>query len=284
MNKIHIVLPMALSLFISSPLTAFKFTFEPIDVVIPCHEKDLVTLNLVIDSLRKNVKNLRRIIVVSTRKLTDKEEWFNENNFPFNKQTIAYEIFKDEAKAAEFLNSPKTRTGWILQQFLKAYCIFVIPDISSNVLVVDADTIFLRPVEFQDPQSGAGLYNPGTEYHIPYFTHLAKVLPGCKRLFPEHSGISHHMLLQRSVMEELYAEIEKVHNKEPWIVFCEAIDKKELFGSCMCVEFELYFNFVFSRTNEVKIRKLQFENIPFHKFNAYKTKGYDYLSCHSWMK
>lgn len=270
-------------LCLQTSLFGFVFTFDPIDAVIPCHEKDKVTLNLVIEGIRKNVKNIRRIIVVSSEKYTDAAEWFDERRFPFTKESIAYEIFKNEQQAQEFLNSSRTRIGWIFQQFLKSYSIFVIDGISDNVLIVDADTIFLRPVEFQDPVTGAGLYNPGTENHGPYFKHLAKVFPGFRKVFPQYSGISHHMLLQRSVMEALYAEITKAHNQEPWKVFCAFIDKNELYRSCMCVEYELYFNFVFARTNLVKIRHFKWANVPFYRFNSLKNAGYDYLSCHSYM-
>lgn len=266
-----------------APLLGFEFTFEPIDAVIPCHEKDRVTIDLVVEGIHKNVKNIRRIIVVSSERYTNAAEWFDERNFPFDKPNIAYEIFQNEEQALDFLNSPQTRVGWIYQQFLKFYSSFVIPDISSNVLVVDADTIFLRPVEFQDPQTGAGLYNPGTENHRPYFEHLARVLPSFRKVFPQYSGISHHMLFQRSVMEELYAEIVKVHNKEPWKVFCEKIDQRELYRSCMCIEYELYFNFVFARSDQVKIRHFKWANVPFYRFNLLRNTGYDYLSCHSYM-
>lgn len=276
--KIFIILCITIS-----RLYAFNFTFEPIDVVIPCHKKDKITLNLVIDGIKKNVKNLGRIIVVSSERLSDQAEWFDEKNYPFTKRKLAYRIFKNKEQAKEFMKSPKTRIGWIFQQMLKTYSMFVIPNISSNVLIVDADTIFLRPVEFQDPATGAGLYNPGNEYHIPYFTHLSKVLPGFRKVFPQYSGISHHMLFQRSVMEALFAEIKQAHNKEPWKVFCDMVDKKELFSSCMCIEYELYFNYVFSQCDQVKIRHLKWDNVPFYKFNTYKNAGYDYLSCHSWM-
>ena len=270
-------------LYTTFQLSAFEFTFEPIDVVIPCHEKDLITINLVIEGIRKNVHNLGRVIVVSARQLTDQAEWFDESKFPFSKKTIAYEIFQDSEKAEEFLRAPNTRVGWIFQQFLKSYSIFVIPNISSNVLIVDADTIFLRPVQFQDPVTGAGLYNPGTEYHRPYFKHLKKVLPGFKKVYRHYSGISHHMLFQRSVMNALYNDIRAAHNEEPWKVFCHMVDKKEIPGSCMCIEYELYFNYVFARTNLVKIRELKWGNIPFRQFNVLKNHGYHYLSCHTYM-
>jgi len=269
--------------FLNNLASEFSFTFEPIDAVVPCHEKDKITIDLVVKGIRENVKNIRRIIVVSAKPFTDKAEWFDERNFPFTKETVAYEIFNDRQKASEFMRSPKTRIGWIYQQFLKVYSVFVIPDISSNVLIVDADTIFLKPVEFQDPITGAGLYNPGRENTLEYFEHLACVFPDFRKVFPEYSGISHHMLFQRSVMEAIFEEIYRIHNKEPWKVYCEMIDKKNLYTSCMCVEYELYFNFVFARSNLVKIRHLKRTDIPFSEFNQKKRLGYDYLSCHSWL-
>ncbi len=262
----------------------FEFTFEPIDAVIPCHPKDKPTIDLVVEGIRNNVKNIRRIIVVSATKLTDKAEWFDERNFPFTKETIAYEIFKDEKQAQDFINSPKTRIGWIYQQLLKTYSMFVIPNFSANMLIVDADTIFLRPIEFQDPQTGAGLYNPAPEHHSPYFAHNARVLPGWKKVFPQYSGISHHMLFQRNPMTQLFEEIEAEHHKEAWKVFCEMIDKNEIYASCMCVEYELYFNYIFSRSDQVKIRHLKWDNIPFRRFNELKNNGYDFLSCHAYIK
>jgi hypothetical protein len=265
-------------------LHAFTFTFDPIDVVIPCHPKDVRTLDLVIEGARNNVKNIGRIFVVSASRLTDKAEWFDEKNYPFTKASVAYEIFQNEEQAKRLIHDPQTRLGWIYQQLLKSYAIFVIPNISSNVLIIDADTIFLRPVEFQDPQTGAGLYNPGTEHTHAYFAHNEKVLPGWKKVFPQYSGISHHMLFQRSVMEALFTDIQSAHNKEPWKVFCQAIDHNEIPRSCMCIEYELYFNYVFSKTDLVKIRHLKWDNIPFRKFNALKNNGYDYLSCHAYIE
>lgn len=264
---------------------AFTFTHEPIDAVIPCHKKDLRTIDLVVEGIRNNVKNIRRIFVVSASKLTDQAEWVDERIFPFTKKSIAYEIFKNKKAARQFMQSPQTRIGWIFQQFLKTYSIFVIPGISSNVLIVDADTIFLRPVEFQDPLTGAGLYNPGTENHTPYFEHLKRVLPSFRKIFPQYSGISHHMLFQRSVMEELFKEIRKAHNdKEPWQIFCDVIDKNHLYYSSMCVEYENYFNFVFARSDLVKIRHLKWGNISLRHFESLKHADYDYLSCHTYIE
>src|SRR5436190_474838 len=129
-------------------LVSFFFIFSPInanvqrhiDVVIPCHEKDALTLELSINGVKKNCKNIRRIIVVSKKKLTNNAEWFDEARYPFNRRSILMTIFNNDiSKVAQYETAPRNRTGWIYQQLLKLYAPLVIPDISSNVLVVDAD-------------------------------------------------------------------------------------------------------------------------------------------------
>ena len=50
----------------------YQFIKEPIDVVIPSVEKDLHTLNLCIEGIRQHGANIRRVIVVSKSKFTNK--------------------------------------------------------------------------------------------------------------------------------------------------------------------------------------------------------------------
>ena len=65
------------------------FPSDPIDVVIPCLEKDLDTLPLCIRGIRENCAGIRKIIVVSEKQLTDAADWFNEAKYPFNKKKSA---------------------------------------------------------------------------------------------------------------------------------------------------------------------------------------------------
>ena len=261
--------------------TPYIFYNDPIDVVIPCTNKDLPSLNLCINGIRKNGKNIRRIIVVSANKLTDIAEWFNESLYPFSKYDVAYEIFGNKKQATLYQNTPGNRLGWIYQQLLKLYAPFVIPNISSNVLILDADTIFLNPVEFLG-RNHAGLLNIGTEYHLPYFEHGARLLPGFRRLFREYSGVSHHMLFQKSVLKDLFKCIELANHDKPWRCFCHCIDRTFLFSSSAS-EYELYFNFSLSRTNQLQIRSLKWENISdITLLEQYRDAGYTYVSCHKY--
>ena len=168
-----------------------------IDVVIPCIEKDHLILNKCIDGIRTHCQQVRRVIVVSPTRLTNKAEWVSEAAYPFDKFDVASEFFKGDLTATKaYMEAPNSRIGWYYQQLLKLYVHLVIPNLTPNVLVLDADTIFLNPVDFISNDNLA-LYNVGKEYHRPYFEHASRLIPGFKRTFPKLSGICHHMLLQR---------------------------------------------------------------------------------------
>lgn len=252
-----------------------------IDVVIPCTEKDLPTLDLCIDGIRTYGKNIDRIIVISHHKLTEHAEWFDEAQYPFSFDDIAFHIFQNTYRARNYLSQSNNRIGWIFQQLLKLYSPFVIPHISENVLVLDADTIFVRPVEFIDSE-GYALYNPGTEYHRPYFEHGAKLIPHFKKVYPSYSGISHHMLLQKNILNDLFDVVESYHKTSFWKAFCNCINHAHVAGSCAS-EYELYFNFIFSHNYQVKIRRLSWANVRRSLFEKKKNESYDYVSCHSYL-
>jgi hypothetical protein len=263
-----------------SPANASQETC--IDVVIPACKKDLRTLDDVIDGIRKNGIGVRRIIVVSDSPLTDKAEWFDEKLYPVSKKAI------EDIISTVVLHGQRydgKRTGWIFQQFLKLYALFVIPDIADNVLVLDADTIFLRPVSFID-EEGNALYNVGDEHCKAYFIHAAKLLANNKitKIFPEYSGICHHMLFQRKVMTDLFNEIENAQGKPLWQALLVNVDPATLPFSCMS-EYEIYFNYIFGRKYPVKIRKLHWENSKWSSqvVQLEKSQGFYYVSCHTYL-
>jgi hypothetical protein len=261
----------------------YSFSNDPIDVVIPCHVKDAPKLDRTIEAIQTYVVGVRRIIVVSEKPFTHKAEWFDERLFPFSKEKLAREICKSAKRARKELRKSTTRIGWLYQQFLKLYAPFCVPGISSNVLIVDADVIFLKPVTFiQD--NGAGLYAVGDEHHNPYFVHAEKVLPGLRKLHKNYSGVVHHMLFQRVVLVDLFNLIRAHHHVEPWIAmarFIELDKHKEIINSAMS-EYEIYFNFVFARTDQVQIRHLTWNNIHEYELKKYTDSTYDYVAIHSW--
>lgn len=244
---------------------------DPIDVIIPCTFKDLPTLKYCIQGIRKNCDKIRRIIVLSADPMPVDAEWFDENRFPFSKFDLAYEIFQDEGKAKAFINNKNSRIGWIFQQFLKLYATYVISDLSTNILVLDADVLFINPVNFMD-KNGNPLFAIGREYYRGYFEHMAKALPYLCRIHPLYSGIVHHMLFQKDVLDHLFFQVETFHQLPLWKAFCRSINHKEAEFSCLS-EYEIYFNFCLLTTNQPRIRSLRWENMEnFDLFKSYADK------------
>lgn len=258
--------------------TVYPLSHDPIDVIIPCCVKDKPLLSDCIKGIRKNGANIRRIIVVSSEPLTDDAEWFNEKKYPFTKQDLLLEIFHANPENAPASSS---RAGWIYQQFLKLYAFSVIPGLSSNILILDADTVFLKPIAFHDSQ-GNPFFNYGKEHHQPYFDHAKRLLPQFQKVFPKYSGICHHMLFQKPILQDLFETIIKIHSIEPWKAIARCILPSELEGSSFS-EYEIYFNFAFIRTNQAKLRKLKWKNVySAADLKEFKNKKYDYISCHSY--
>ncbi len=250
-----------------------------IDVVIPAHKKDLATLEYAIDGIRKNIADVRRIIVVSKEKYTDKAEWFDEALYPFSYSEISDLVGGENV-------------GWNLQQLLKLYAVLVIPDISENVLVVDADTVFYRKVKFFE--EGLPLYNLGKDKNLDRdnfyqntLDHIKKILPEITEKFPQKfeniSGICHHMLFQKHIIEDLFSKVEaNSNNNDPFYkIFLKTA--KSSFG---VAEYNLYFYFLIScHPNEYKIRILRYKNTSkFHPLLERLRRKYHYCSYHSYMR
>jgi Family of unknown function (DUF6492) len=277
-------------LICSSPLWAdfgkieYQLSTEPIDIVMPCAPKDKDTLEVCIRSLHDCSKNIRRVIVISKEPMTNLAEWYDEKNYPFSLRDVIVEIFHgDESAADAFIAKPASRATWIFQQFLKLYAPFVIPGVSSNVLIVDADCFFLNPIEFISPE-GVPIFNTATEYMEPYFKHAERLLPGLRRVYREYSGICNYMLFQKPILEDLFQLIQEKHGVEAWKALCRCIDHEELDKSCLS-EYEIYFNFVLLRTNQCRITPLLWDvSCNWNNHQAYRNAHYVYITCHRWLR
>ena len=251
-----------------------------IDVIIPAHKKDLGTLNHCIDGIRKNIANVRRIIVISKEKYTEKAEWFDESLYPFSFQEISDLV-------------AGSNVGWNYQQLLKLYAVLVIPNISENVLVVDSDTVFYRKVKFFSDE-GLPLYNlskdqnlDNSNFHQTTFRHIKKILPELSEIFPKEfenvSGICHHMLFQKSIIEELFAAVEKVDGTGDTFYKIFLKNQENSFG---VAEYNLYFYFLISHhPQSYKVRILNYKNTSdFNPIKECLRRKYDYCSYHSYMR
>jgi hypothetical protein len=269
-------------LHLSLQAKSYVLENDPIDVVFVSHPKDQETLNYAIDGIRENAA-VRRIIVVSSIQLSDKAEWYDEKDFPFSKDDIRSAITRgDKAKAKTFFQDTHYGPAWYYQQLLKLYSPYVIPGISSNVLIIDADTIFMNPVEFLNDSFG-GLFcvNHGSK-KPGYFAHAKRLVPNYKRIYPKYYSVCHHMLFQKPILDDLFSTVEKYHHKPFWVAFCEAVSLKKNLGAS---EYEIYYSFALNQTKQVGIRELKWENSPaLEKRDTFKAEGYQFVSFHTYLR
>ena len=270
----------------SSKPKNYSLTNEPIDVVIVTHPKDAETLGYCIEGIRSNCKHIGRIIVVSSEKLSDDAEWFDEALYPFTKEDIRMTIVRgSEEKAKKFFHPKFHRSpGWYFQQMLKMYAPSVIPGISSNVLVVDADTIFLNPTSFLNKKGGALFcYNNKDSPKPEYFKHAARLVPGYKRMYPQAYSVCHHILFQRAVLDDLFQTVEKYHKESFWKAFCHCVDIN--LANKGASEFETYFSFALSHCKQVEVRPLKWLNSSnFNLREKHHQQGYHFASYHDYLK
>lgn len=256
----------------------YPLTDEPIDVVIPCHEKDKEVLKLCLKGIQENCVNLGKIFIVSDTQFTDEAEWFDETQYPFSKEDIGKRLCK-----IDFIGSHLSKHRvicWIYQQLLKFYAPFVIPDLSSNVLILDADTIFINPVNFLNEKLGAN-FNITVQEKVnkgqtSYFKHMKKLV-GIIPYHPLYDPVCHHMLFQKPILEDLFETAETTHREPFWVAFCDCFDWKTPRVS----EYWIYFSFAMSRSDQLSFCELKWENHgDISKLEEYKDEGYHFVSYH----
>jgi hypothetical protein len=128
--------------------------------------------------------------------------------------------------------------GWVLQQFIKFNAAKFVT--TPDYLVVDADTIFLRPQSFF--RGGKSVLRYSDQYELLYNRSLELVF-GHPRRFPV-SFVTHHMLFNTALVKELLQLIEKRFGCPWWEAILKEVDKGHPISFS---EYELYGHFVISK-------------------------------------
>ena len=233
--------------------------------IIVAHERDTPILELCIGGIQNNCKDISRIIVISKTQLTNSAEWLNEDTFPFSYEDVAKII------------GNTGRVGWYFQQLLKLYALQVLNQ--DTGLVVDADTVFMRPVSFT--KNGKLLFNVGSEHHIPYFEHIRSLIPGLEKQ-TNYSGICHHIVFSKLVLERIFLQVEEIHKQPFWKSMLKYVHPTHYEKSGMS-EYELYFNWVLKyEPHTYNIRQLSWKNAG--SYNKQDSLLFDYVSIHWYIR
>jgi hypothetical protein len=241
---------------------------ESFDIVIPVGPSDRKIIEEQIAHTKKNVLGYRRIYLIPYDPSLTVPGCItvNENIFPFSKKTV------------EKYHGKCRRNGWYFQQLLKLYAGKIIPGILDKYLIIDSDTLFLKPTLFIE--DGRCLYNYGKENHEQYFKHMARLDPDLKRMNRAKSGICHHMMFETKYIDEIFSKIEAKHGDLFYNVFLKNVDKNHVHASGAS-EYEIYFNYMLkNHSDKIKIRRLHWQDTK--KINV--GGEYDYVSLHAWMQ
>jgi hypothetical protein len=167
----------------------------------------------------------------------------DEKQFPFSLDTVRN------------IHGQLNRNGWYLQQLLKLYALITIPEILERCLVIDADTFFLKPTLFI--KNNKCLYNYGTEYCNHYFDHMLKMHEDLIKVDINKSGISHHMMFEKTYINKLINKIEEKHNDKFYNVFLKMVPNANVSLSGAS-EYEIYFNYMLKNySDKIEIRQLK---------------------------
>ncbi len=232
------------------------------DIVIPVGPNDIHIISKQIQCTKKNIIGYRNIYIISCDPTlhVDGCITIDESIFPFSIEMI------------ETLYGKEGRNNWYLQQLLKLYAGFVIPDILEKYLVIDSDTFFLKPVTFVEEDKC--LYNYGDEYHTPYFEHMCKLDKDFTKVDLNKSGICHHMMFETIYIKDMMDRVETTHHDPFYMTFLMMVQDPTTSNAS---EYEIYFNYMFKfHKDKVKIRQLNWANFS----NLIESRQYDYVSCH----
>ena len=240
------------------------------DIIIPLGPNDINEINKVIDYAKKNVIGYRNIYIITKLDIMPINNCIiiDESTFPFKIDNVSE------------IHGESSRNGWYLQQLLKLYAYQIIDGLLERYLIIDADTFFLRKVEFINPSNNKCLYNYSTfENYKPYYIHMKKLHEKLDKVL-ENSAICHHMIFEKKYVKELINLIEDKHKKPFWKVFLELVDKS-LVNDSGASEYEIYCNYVFNyHGDSVELRELYWNNVSQESYLDSNYSTYDYVSYH----
>ena len=238
------------------------------DIVIPVGPNDADIISKQIEYTKQNIIGYRNIYLVS----------YDENLRVDGCITIPEKIFPFSLQTVADFHGKQDRNGWYLQQLLKLYAGFVIPDILDKYLVIDSDTLFIKPTIFY--QDNKALYNFSDENYEPYFTHMSKLCNTFVKVYDKFSGICNHMIFETKYVKEIFDIVELTHNDKFYNVFLKNVTKIHGSGAS---EYEIYFNYMLTNhKNKIIIRKLNYSNIITNIDTIIngEINDFDYVSYH----
>ena len=214
---------------------------NPLTIVVPTVEKDAHVLRHCLQSIREMIEDpVHEIWVVSPESSILREIARNYDCLFVPEDTVLPQ------PASEL----KCR-GWVLQQFIKLNVVNHVT--TADFLIVDADTVFLRPQTFF--RGGRSILRYSDQYELLYNRSLELVF-GDPRRFPV-SFVTHHMLFNTELVKGLLSLIEQRFKLPWWKAILHEVDQGHPISFS---EYELYGHFALSQPDWKRRFRLEYWN------------------------
>jgi len=263
-----------------------NISLPEIEILIVSKKEDFIVLRKSVESaLSMSLNPIKKIsIIVPDLELNSCKEYLKDFvhhkkiNFIPEKSVLTHEVF-------ELINSKRPdKFGWILQQVLVAS--YLLDSKSDYILVLDADTILLRPKIWVDKHSRQ-LLMPTQELHKPYYDFLCSSSSVYKH--PRNSFMSHHLLIQTRIFVEIFG----MYSGSVLNALQKAFEfSSQTENSPFDLKYEIYSQYMLIKYPELivfsKWANLSLTRSDFTRFNSSDvikdslTQRYNSASFHSW--
>ena len=182
------------------PLAA-ALHLPPIQIVIPCAEKDLAMVTGCVLAARRACRNSISevlVVVADDIKLMASSR-LGGDVVVVGESELGIDIIASVIDGAV----PAVRRGWVLQQALKLTA--VARSSNAGVLVLDADTLLVRPRTWLG--DSRQILCPSHEFHTPYAEHTNRVF-GALGTPQRVSYVTHHQLMRPDVVRKMFGAAE----------------------------------------------------------------------------
>jgi hypothetical protein len=199
-----------------------------IDCLIVAASKDTAVIGYTIEGLRRNLRHPNPRIAIIGQDDPSLEEMASRIGVGFVSERTLLPITKSDI---DYQFNGRDRSGWLFQQLLKLVGDQIVT--TEHYLVIDADTVLVRPQSFLQDQSPVLLHSD--EHHAPYFDVAATLLGHTTANTLSH--VAHMMLFSVDRVRALRQHLETRHGRA-WYDAIVANTRRDT-GSGFS-EFELY--------------------------------------------
>ena len=159
----------------------------------------------------------------------DRVVFIDEKNFPLKFESVADVMLDTIAQIGKYpLKNGKSpfesfmwsKLGWYFQQVVKVYAGDFLG--LENFVVLDSDLVFFKDIKLKNDSNGRYNYAYSSQWHASYRATMKLILDIGHTPGPYYSGICHHMVILKKVMDDMKNRVRSLHGIPMWQMMLNA--------------------------------------------------------------